>query len=170
MYRRSRLWWHIPVSPALCRLRQEDHELEVSLGFTARLNQNKQTRIAEKNLGLQGVGSGLCQPEMEERKGRGREGGGGETPFSIPLFLEQQTVPLHKQWLLVLLSKELVCHYARPRGRSSLPYYNRVGAQTVVQGGPILAQIYPRPRFHPLRQEEASKEKNEDLEPGSQPP
>jgi hypothetical protein len=33
----SQVWWCIPISPALRRLRQEDHELKVSLGYIARL-------------------------------------------------------------------------------------------------------------------------------------
>jgi predicted glycosyl hydrolase (DUF1957 family) len=37
-------WWYIPVIPALGRLRQEDHQFEVNLGFTVRpCLKNKQT-------------------------------------------------------------------------------------------------------------------------------
>jgi hypothetical protein len=31
------MWWCIPVIPALGRLRQEDHEFEVTMGYTVRL-------------------------------------------------------------------------------------------------------------------------------------
>jgi hypothetical protein len=33
----GRVWWGVPVIPALRRLRQEDGELEASLGCTVRL-------------------------------------------------------------------------------------------------------------------------------------
>jgi hypothetical protein len=32
----SQTWWHIPVIPALERLRQDDHEFEANLGYIAR--------------------------------------------------------------------------------------------------------------------------------------
>jgi hypothetical protein len=36
--RKSRVWAHTPVIPALGRLRQEDWKFQVSLGYIARLN------------------------------------------------------------------------------------------------------------------------------------
>jgi hypothetical protein len=33
---RRQAWWCIPVIPALKRLRHEDHELQVSLGYVTR--------------------------------------------------------------------------------------------------------------------------------------
>jgi hypothetical protein len=30
----SQVWWHIPVIPALGKLRQKDQEFEASLGYT----------------------------------------------------------------------------------------------------------------------------------------
>jgi hypothetical protein len=36
MFVKNQAWWHMPVIPALGRLRQEDHEFEAILGYTAR--------------------------------------------------------------------------------------------------------------------------------------
>jgi hypothetical protein len=43
------VWWCKPVSLALRRLRQENLELEVSLGYIARLCLQKQRKIKENH-------------------------------------------------------------------------------------------------------------------------
>jgi hypothetical protein len=32
----SQTWWHMPIIPALGRLKQEDHKFEASLGYIVR--------------------------------------------------------------------------------------------------------------------------------------
>jgi hypothetical protein len=64
------VWWFICIVPALERLRQEDGELEASLGhcnetLPQTLNQNKQTKKKKKKL------------NKGDKKDKG-EGGGGE--------------------------------------------------------------------------------------------
>jgi hypothetical protein len=41
---KRQMWWHTPVITALRRLRQEDHEFEVSLGYVVKCCVNKKKR------------------------------------------------------------------------------------------------------------------------------
>jgi hypothetical protein len=61
------VWWFTPVIPALRRLRQDNHEFKVILGYVTR---------------------SCLKKEEEEEKGRGEEGGNLlELPNTCHLFL-----------------------------------------------------------------------------------
>jgi hypothetical protein len=44
----SQAWWHTPVIPALRRLREEEHEFEVRLGYIIRPNLKKKKKEKRK--------------------------------------------------------------------------------------------------------------------------
>jgi hypothetical protein len=64
------VWWHTPVIPAAGRLRQEDLELEASLGCIEGSCQGKK----EKKGGRE------KERERKERRKEGRGEGGNQTP------------------------------------------------------------------------------------------